>query len=146
MALLAFFSLVLPTPDDRRITRNQLPIPVRKTADEQSAGATIRAFTVDIDSGHHKYRVELTINGHSKDVTIAPDGRVIEIEEQVDAAVLPVAVVSALRNEAQERQITKIESITKNGAIVAYEAHVRTTRGHAEIRVGPSGESLSHED
>lgn len=76
-------------------------------------------------------------------MTIAPDGRVIEIEEQVDAAVLPATVISALRNEAHEREITKIESVTKNGIIVAYEAHVRTTRGHAEIRVGPSGESLS---
>lgn len=61
----------------------------------------------------------------------------------MDAAVLPVTVISALRNAARERQITKIESVTKNGVIVAYEAHVRSTRSHTEIRVGASGESLS---
>lgn len=135
MVLLAFFSLVLPTPafpNDRRITRNQLPIAVRKTADEQSVGATIRAYTIDVDSGHRRYEVELMINGRSKDVTIAPDGRVIEIEEQVDAAVLPVTVISALRNAARERQITNIESLRKNGIIVGYEAHVRSTRGHLD--------------
>lgn len=71
MVLLASFSLVLPTPafpDDRRIPRDQLPIAVRKTADEQSVGATIRAYTIDVDNGHRKYEVELTILGHSKDV------------------------------------------------------------------------------
>jgi hypothetical protein len=146
LALISFFPLIAAHAVEKRISRNQLPVAVRKTADEQAAGATIRAYAIDVEHGRLEYEVELTINGHSKNVTIAPDGRVKEVEEQVDAGALPATVISALRNIAHETEITKIESITKNGAIVAYEAHMRTAGKHSEIRVGPSGESLSNDE
>jgi len=145
----ALSSLVLSTTthaQERRITRNQLPIAVRKAADEQAQGATVRGYTTEIENGQREYEIELTINGHSRDVAIAPDGRIIETEDQVTAENLPAVVISALRSKAHEGEIRKIESITKNGAIVAYEAQVWTASRHFEIQVGPDGESLTREE
>lgn len=148
IAILAFCSLTLLAAahsEEKRITRNQLPAAVRKTADEQAQGATVRGYTTEVENGRREYEVELTVNGHSRDVTIAPDGRLIEIEEQVAPDALPSSVLYSLRNKAGQGEITRVESISKNGAIVAYEAQVHAAGKRFEIQVGPNGETLNHE-
>ena len=131
---------------EKSVPRAELPPAVQKTADEQSKGATIKRFVKDNEDGQLEYEMEMVVNGHSKDVSIAPDGRLLEIEEQVELNHLPPAVQEALKSKAGKGTITKVESITKKGTIVAYEAQVRTNGRHSEIQVGPNGESLSHEE
>ena len=132
--------------EEKRISRAQLPPAVRKIADEQAQGAIVRAYTTDVENGQREYEVEMTLNGHSKDVTIAPDGRLIEIEEQTAPDALPSPVLYSLRRKAGRADIVKVESIAKNGAIVAYEAQLRSSGKRFEIQVGPNGEDLTHEE
>lgn len=132
--------------EERHVSRTQLPAPVRKTADEQAQGATVRGYSTDVENGQREYEVEMTFNGHSKDVTIAPDGRLMEVEEQIAPNALPSPVLDGLRRKASHGEITKVESITKNGTLVAYEAQVRIDGKHSEIQVGPGGEDLAHEE
>jgi hypothetical protein len=40
--------------------------------------------------------------------------------------------------------IAKVESLAKNGKLVAYEAVVRNGKKRSEIQVGPDGKKLSH--
>jgi hypothetical protein len=37
-----------------------------------------------------------------------------------------------------------VESITKNGKLVAYEAAVKTGTKNSEVQVGPDGKKLAH--
>ena len=141
---IAFSSLAYAA--EKPISRTELPPAVQKTADEQSKGATIKRFVKDNEDGQLEYEMEMVVNGHSKDVSIAPDGRLLEVEEQVELRQLPPAVQDGLQNKAGKGAITKVESITKNGKVVAYEAQVRTNGRHSEIQVGPHGEPLSHEE
>jgi hypothetical protein len=83
------------------------------------------------------------VNGHSRDVTIAPDGTVLEVEEQVEMAELPNPVRESLQSKAGSGKITKIESVTKGGKLVAYEAQVRRMGKHNEIQVDRDGKSLA---
>ena len=43
-------------------------------------------------------------------------------------------------------KVTKVESLTKKGKLVAYEAVVTTGTKHREVQVGPNGEKLKHEE
>jgi hypothetical protein len=131
---------------ERRISKTELPAAVRKTADKQAGGARVLDYTTDKEDGQIEYEVEMLVNGHSKDVAIAPDGRVLEVEEQVNLNTVDPQVRSGLKNRAGNGQITKVESITKHGSIVAYEAQVRTAGRHSEIQVGPDGQPLDHEE
>lgn len=144
----AVVSLYLTTAHaaEKKLSRSQLPEAVRKTADQQSAGATVRDYTSDTEGGRLEYEVEMTVNGHSKDVAIAPDGRLLEVEEQVQFDALPAGVQAGLKAKARRGTIEKVESITKRGRIVAYEAQVMTAGKHSEIQVGPAGKSLAHEE
>jgi hypothetical protein len=131
---------------EKRIAKDRLPRAVQKTAEEQSKGAVVRGYSKDIENGKLEYEVQLQINGHSKDVTIAPGGSVLEIEEQVGIDSLPSQVRAALEAKAKTGKITKIESLTKRGAIVAYEAQVITAGKRSELQVGPQGQTLDHEE
>ena len=131
---------------ETRISRDKLPEAVRKTADEQSQGATIRGYNKEIENGQVEYEVEMTVSGHSKDVSISPDSRVLEVEEEVALDALSPQVRKGLEAKAAGAKIKNVESLTKNGKIVAYEAHLAKLGKHSEIQVGPEGNPLDHEE
>ena len=129
---------------EKKITRAQLPAAVEKTVASESQGATINGFATEIEKGKRLYEVELTIDGHSKDISMDKNGNIVEIEEEVAMDSLPAAVQEGLRKAAGAGTIGKIESLTKRGKLVAYEGHVKTGSKRSEIQVGPNGEKLAH--
>jgi hypothetical protein len=132
-------------PQERQLKKSDLPPAVQRTADAQSQGATVRSYSSEMERGKLEYEVALTVNGRSRDVSIAPDGSLLEIEDEVALAELPAAVRAGLEAKAAAGTITKVESITKHGTLVAYEAQVRTGGKRSEIQVGPDGQPLAHE-
>jgi hypothetical protein len=129
---------------ERKIKREQLPAPVEKTVARESQGATINGFATEIENGKRLYEVELTVDGHSKDISMDKNGNIVEVEAEVTMDSLPTAVQEGLRKAAGSGTIGKIESLTKNGKLVAYEAHVKTGTKRSEIQVGPNGEKPAH--
>lgn len=129
---------------EKKLTRSQLPAAVQRTADEQSKGATVRGYATEKDEGQTVYEVEMTVGGRSRDVTIDSTGNVLEVEEQVVFDSLPEAVRAGLKQAVGSGQITNVESLTKRGTLVAYEAHVRTGEKRSEVQVGPDGKPLAH--
>ncbi len=129
---------------EKKLKKSDLPAAVQKTAEEQSKGATVKGYASEKENGQVLYEVELLTNGHSKDVTMSADGQVVEVEEEVAFSTLPAAVHDALQKKAGAGKIGKVESLTKHGTLVAYEAHLRTGAKRSEIQVGPDGQNLAH--
>jgi uncharacterized membrane protein YkoI len=129
---------------EKQLKKSDLPPAVQTTADKQSNGATILGYASEVEEGKLQYEVQLMIHGRSRDVTIAPDGAVLEIEDQVDLNELPAAVREALRKKAAAGTIIKVESLIKHGSLVAYEAQVKKDNKKWEVQVGPAGNSLAH--
>jgi len=147
---LRFFALVLAAgltfltaqAQETRIKRSQLPAAVEKTVAKESEGATIKGFAKEIEKGQTFYELELIVDGHTKDVLMDKHGNVVEVEEQVSMDSLPATVQEALKQAAGAGTIGIIESITKNGTLVSYEAHVKHGKKRSEIKVGPNGETM----
>ena len=131
---------------EKKVKKSDLPAAVQKTADEQSKGATVRGYGQETEDGKVAYEVQLTVNGHGKDITIDPQGNVMEIEEEVDMKSLPAEVRAGLEKQAGKATLGKVESLTKHGSLVAYEAQVRDGEKHSEIQVGPNGKPLDHKE
>jgi len=131
---------------EKKINRSDLPPAVEKTVAAQSAGATIRGFSTEKENGQTLYEVEMTFNGHSKDVSMTADGSVVEIEEQVALDSLSPEVKAGLLAKAGKGKILKVESLTKKDKLVAYEAKIETDGKKSEIQVGPDGKPLDHEE
>lgn len=129
---------------EKKIKREDLPPAVEKTVAEQTKGATIRGFSTELEKGKRIYEAKLTVNGHGKDISMDEQGNIVEVEEEVSMDSLPPAVKDGLIKAAGTGTIGKIESLTKKGKLVAYEAVVKTGTKRSEIQVGPDGRKLAH--
>jgi len=127
---------------EKKLTRKQLPAAVEKTVARESEGATIKGFATEVEKGQRLYEAELIVNGHHKDISMNRQGVIVEVEEEVSMDSLPATVQEGLKKAAGSGTIGMIESLTKNGTLVAYEGHVKTGAKRSEIQVGPQGEKL----
>jgi hypothetical protein len=144
VSILVLFTFEAAESQERRISRKQLPAAVEQTVARESEGAHIEGFATEIEHRQKLYELSLTVNGRSKDVLIQKDGTVVEIEEEVSFSDLPADVQKGLKEAAGVRTIETVESLTKKGQLVAYEAQLRLKKRRSEIQVGPHGEKLAH--
>ncbi len=131
--------------EERTIQRSDLPPAVEKALQQQLEGATIKGFTTEKEDGRVVYEAELMFQGHSKDILFDTNGRVQEIEEEVSFETLPADVKAGLTTGSKGWKIAKVESLTRQDRLVAYEAVVERNGKKSEIQVGPKGEKLHHE-
>ena len=129
---------------EKKIIRKDLPPAVERTVAAQSRGATIKGFATEVEDGKTLYEVEMTVHGHVKDISMDSTGAIVEIEEEVAMAKLSAAVQAGLKAAAGAGKIGLVESLTKGGKLVAYEAHVDTNGKKSEVQVGPDGKPLAH--
>ncbi len=146
IAASGFLLVGAASAQEKKIKRSDLPPAVEKTVAAQSAGATIRGFSTEKEKGQTLFEVEMTVNGHSKDISMATDGSIVEIEEQVALDSLSPEVKAGLQAKAGKGKILKVESLTKKDKLVAYEARVVTNGKKSEVQVGPDGKPLDHEE
>ena len=124
---------------ETHVKMENLPAAVQATVREQSRGAAVRGLSKEVENGKTYYEAELKVNGHNKDVLIDPAGKVVEVEERVPLASLPAPVKAAFEKRAASGKIEGVESVTKGGKIVAYEAKIRTSGEVSELKLSPGG-------
>ena len=127
---------------EKKIDRSELPPAVEKTVAAQGPGATVRGLSREEEKGRVLYEAELSIGGRSRDILIDATGAIVEAEEEVSIESLSPEVQAGLKARAGKGAITKVESITKGGRLVGYEAQVDTHGKRSEISVGPEGKPL----
>jgi hypothetical protein len=147
LAVVASLFLTVPAwPQEKKIKRSDLPPAVEKAVAAQSQGATIRGFSEEKEHGQTFYEAALAVNGHSRDVLMDANGQIVEVEEEVVVDRLTPAVRNGLRAKAGNGKLVRVESLTKHGKLVAYEAQVVTNGKRSEAQVGPDGRPLDHEE
>jgi hypothetical protein len=145
-AVLSFALQSVAEEQEKKIERSNLPPAVEKTVAAQSRAATIRGFSEETENGQKLYEVKLMLDGHKKNILMDSNGTIVEVEEQIAMESLPPAVRDGLQAKAGSGKLVKVESITKNNKLVAYEAKVMTNGKKSEVQVGPEGKPLDHEE
>ena len=141
--MIAVLLLLLSTSArEKQIKKSELPASVQKAVEEQAKSGKVLGYSTEVEGGQREYEVETIVNGNSRDITFAPDGNVLELEQQVDLDDLAAEVREGLKAKAGSGTITKVESLTKRGKLVAYEAKVCKGAKSYEIQVAPDGKSL----
>jgi hypothetical protein len=141
LALTAYPALLVA--QETPIKRSDLPAAVARTVAAQGRGATLKGLSREAEGGKTFYEAEFVVGGKGRDVLIDTGGTVVEVEEEVSLADLPAPVQAGLKAKAGGGSITKVESLTKGGRLVAYEARVKTAGKMSEIQVGPDGKALA---
>jgi len=146
-ALGALVIVGIGSAQEKRMKRSDLPPAVESTVDEVSRGATIKGFSQETENGITSYEVKMLVSGDTKEVESNLSGAVKEIEEQVSMDSLSAHVAGGLNAKVAGGKIRKVESITKNGKLVAYEAKIQDASGQkSEMQVGPNGKPLDDEE
>ncbi|MEO6724229.1 MAG: hypothetical protein ABIU20_05375 [Blastocatellia bacterium] len=127
---------------EKKVKMKGMPPAVQATVKQQSEGATLRGLAKEVEGGKTFYEAELMVNDHRKDVLMDTDGKVVSIEEEVPLASVPAIIKAEIEKQAGKRKIQFVESITKDGAIVYYEAHVKSGIKSKEIKVGMDGKLM----
>jgi hypothetical protein len=130
---------------EKKLERKDLPKAVEKTVAKESVGAEIKGFATEKEDGIQTYEVELVVNGLTKDIAMDAKGNILEVEQEVAMDSLSEDVKAGLKASAGTGTITKVESLTKKGKLLAYEAAVTDGKKHREIQVGPDGKKLAKE-
>ena len=131
---------------EKTIPRSQLPPAVEKAVVAQGPRARVQGFATEKENGETYYEAQFTVDGRSKDVLFDRYGNVVEVEEQVEMGNLPANVKKRLQANAGRGRLVKVETLTKRGRLVAYEAQVITNGKRSEVQVGPDGRTLAHDE
>jgi uncharacterized membrane protein YkoI len=127
---------------DTKLQAKDLPAPVLKSAQAELAkGGKLVGYLKDVEDGKTYYEMETTISGHTRDFQFDPSGKLLEVEEEMAQSAVPPAALKAL---AAKGTVSKVESVTKNGVIVAYESVVKTKAGKSqEVAVDATGKTVT---
>ena len=118
-----------------------LPAAVQQAVKDYSKDAKIRGLATEMDKGKKVYEAELTIAGHSKDVTFDADGHIVSVEEETTLANIPAAAREAIQRAVGKGKIVEVEMVTEDGKTF-YEAQVKTGGKKSEVKVDASGASV----
>jgi len=119
---------------------NALPAAVQQRGKSLlERGTTVHACVKDVSAGKITYEIELLTPQGSKDVTVSPQGNVLEVEQQVDPATLPALVAAAFAKAATGGKLGKVESLTRQGQLIAFESTIEKGGKHHEVAFRPDG-------
>jgi uncharacterized membrane protein YkoI len=126
---------------ETKVKMESLPPAVQAAVKQQSAGATIKGLTKEIEKGKTIYEAELTVNGHGKDVSFDTTGKVISVEEEVMIDSIPAAARDAINKAVGTGKLAKVESVTANGK-TNYEAAIKRGTKTSEVLVDANGNKI----
>ena len=130
--------LMIAAAAEKKIKMQEMPAAVQQAVKDQSKGAVIRGFAQEVENGKTLYEMELTVNGHAKDVTFDGTGKVVSVEEEVLLESIAGPAREAIQKAVGKGKLQKMESVTENGNSF-YEASIRKAGKSSEIKVDANG-------
>ncbi len=124
---------------DAKLKLADLPAVVRQAVQDNLKGGELKGLSKEKEKGKTYYEVETMLNGKSRDMVLDAAGVVTEVEEEIELSAVPKAAMDAITMKAAGAKVTKVESLTKAGKIVAYEAGTLKGTKKSEVAVTPDG-------
>jgi uncharacterized membrane protein YkoI len=126
--------------DEEKVPLDKLPKAVTDAVKAKFPSAELVKAEKETEDGKTVYEVNLKSGGHSMDVTVTPEGKILEVEKTIAAKDLPKAVANALEAKYPRATITIAEEISKDDKIVAYEMVIVTAdKKKLEVVFDPQG-------
>ena len=143
---LAVHALRAEDAKEEKIPLDKLPTAVVKAVKAKFDGATLVSAEKEKADGKLVYEVNLKHKGHAIEVTVTPEGKIVAVEKIIAAKDLPEAVADALKQKYPKATVKKVEEISKDDKITAYEVLLVTDgKKTLEVKFDPKGKVLEVE-
>lgn len=123
---------------DEVMALTQTPAAVQATIRKQAAGSDIKQVEKGKDNGKVVYEVKVVKGGQKCDISVAPDGTLLGVEEEMTLADIPEAVRKTLAGQVGQGKVEKIERAVADGKTV-FEAEIEKDGKDFEITIASDG-------
>jgi uncharacterized membrane protein YkoI len=148
LAAAGLVGLVLTAPGradkEEKVPLDKLPKAVAEAVKARFPKGELLGAEKEKEGGKTVYEVAIKNKGQSIEVTLTPDGKLVEIEKQIVADKLPRAVADALKDKYAGAKYKMIEEVIKvkdgEEKLAYYEVLLVTAEGREfEVSVAPDG-------
>lgn len=149
---LTFFLCLVPTfgqekpvqtepPKPKKVKLEELPEAARECVKRNSTGAKIGKIERVEESDGVTFEVEMKTPNGTKDLVIAENGTLIEVEEEISLPAVGTTARLAIEKAAEGGKVKKVETVKDgNGKLLYYEVDIEVKGKKSEIKVSPAGE------
>lgn len=127
---------------EKEINARQLPPAVSAAFHAAYPKAVIKGAAEEVENGVTCYEIESVDGNTRRDLLYSADGKVVEMEESMDAAALPGAVSRKIAETYPGGKIEKAEKTTDQSGKIRYELLVLSGEKRFEISLDPAGKIL----
>lgn len=151
LAAMCVLMTVVINADEEAVPLDKVPKAVLDATKTRFPDAELVAAEKETEDNVTIFEMAIKNKGQNIDVSLTPEGKILEIEKQIAAKDLPKAVSAALAAKYPEATYKVIEEVimVKDGKekLEYYEAHLVTAqKKRIEVRVGSEGKILGEED
>ncbi len=121
---------------------DKLPSTVQQTIEAQLHTAKPEKITEEKEDGFTAYEAAQTVDGKLKEVKVAENGQLLEIEEAIPASELPAAVIEKAKKTAPKAEIKEARRVTW----CLYEVDFGKENKPKEMLVFGNGQPVENDD
>jgi len=145
LAILAVVVLIVPAiraedEKEEKVPLDKLPKAVVEAVKAKFSGATLVSAEKEKEDGKTVFEVNLKHKGHTIEVTVTPEGKIVSVEKTIKENELPEAVADALKKKYPKATVKKIEELSNGDKVTGYEVLLVTAgKKTVEVVFDPSG-------
>lgn len=122
------------------------PAAVTKATDKAFPKSTIAKCKAEKEHGQDQFEVKLTkADGSMAEVDVAPDGKILQVEEKIAVDKVPAAVMKAFAAKYPKAKVGAAEKQTPASGTPSYELAFATDTGRKEVTFTESGTFVEEE-
>ncbi len=146
-----FVLVAVARADEEKVPLDKVPKAVLDAVKAKFPDAKLVSAEKETEDGKTVYEIAIKNKGQSIEVTLTPDGKIVEIEKQIEAKDMPKAVTEALAAKYPKATYKMIEEVIKvkdgKEKLEYYEVLLVTAeKKKLEVSVTPDGKVTKEED
>ena len=132
--------------EEEEIPLDQVPKAVLNAIKAKFPGARVTEAVKETENGKTTYEVELEYKDQEYTVSVTANGKITEIEREIELKDLPKAVVDAIKKKYPGAEMEEAEEVTANDK-TSYEVVIETAEEKdVVVTVDASGKILKEEE
>lgn len=127
------------------IAHADCPKPVNDAIAKAFPKSTVTSCKAEKEHGHDQFEVRVAkADGAKAEVDVAPDGKILQVEEKIAVDKVPAAVMKAFAAKYPKAKATRAEKQTADSS-VSYEIAFDLGAAHKEATFDESGKFVEEE-
>jgi hypothetical protein len=120
---------------EKSLQLKDLPPVVQKTIQDTLKGGEVKNISKETEKGVTQFEVESMVNGKHRDFNVDTKGTLLVVEEVTSIDAIPAAAKAAILKTVGTGKLGMVETVSKPGKNVLYEAAWTTKAGNKKMAV-----------